>query len=72
MLINSKNNKHYKKWYEWRTERWPQGRYKEILGKIKEEIEQDEDVICTISKDSNHIGNQDLITQKERRKVCFS
>ena len=26
-------------------------------------MEQDEQVICTISKDSNHISNQDLIAQ---------
>ena len=33
-------------------------------------MEQDEQVICTISKDSNHISNQDPIAQKEMQKVC--
>ena len=32
-----------------------------------QEIEQDEEIICTINKDSN-ISSPDLITQKERRK----
>ena len=36
------------------------------FGKI-EEIDQNEEVICTISKDSS-ISNQDLIAQKVRRK----
>ena len=31
-------------------------------------MEQDEEAICTISKDSNHISNQDLITEKARAK----
>ena len=31
-------------------------------------MEQDEQVICTISKYRNYISNQDLITQKQ--KVC--
>ena len=32
-----------------------------------QEIEQDEEIICTVNKDSN-ISSADLITQKERRK----
>ena len=31
-------------------------------------MEQNEHIICTIDKDSNHISNQDLPTQKEKRK----
>ena len=34
---------------------------------LGEEKEQDEEIICTINKDSK-ISSQDLITQKERRK----
>ena len=41
---------------------------KRNLGEKKiQEIEQDEETICTINKDSN-ISSPDLITQKERRK----
>ena len=35
-------------------------------------MEQYEQVIFTISKDRNHISNQDIITQKENQKVCSS
>ena len=37
---------------------------KEFSKRKIQEIEQDEEIICTISKDSN-ISSQDLITQKE-------
>ena len=41
---------------------------KEIQEKKIEEMEQDEVFNCTISKDSNHISNYDLVIQKERTK----
>ena len=34
-------------------------------------MEQNEQVICTISKYKIHIRNQDLITQKEKTKSLF-
>ena len=34
-------------------------------------MEQDEEVICTISKDINLISNQSLATQKDRTKFCY-
>ena len=34
-------------------------------------MEQNEQVICTISKYKAHISNQDLITQKEKAKSLF-
>ena len=40
---------------------------KEFWNRKIQEIEQHEEIICTINKDSN-ISSQDLITQKERRK----
>ena len=40
---------------------------KEFSKRKIQEIEQDEEIICTISKDSN-ISSPDLITQKEWRK----
>ena len=40
---------------------------KEFSKRKIQEIEQDEEIICTISKHSN-ISSQDLITQKEWRK----
>ena len=41
-----------------------------MIRKIKE-MEQDEQVICTISKYRNHISNQDLITKMEKTKSLF-
>ena len=35
-------------------------------------MEQDEKVICTISKDSNHKCNQALKTQKKEEKDCYN
>ena len=35
------------------------------------ELEQNEEAICTISKDSNHINNQYLANQKETTNILF-
>ena len=45
-----------------------QGRDKETQEKKIEEMEQDEEIICTIRKDNNHISNQDLITKRKEQR----
>ena len=62
--ISSSDEKNIIKTIRRKKEGWSQGRDKEIQEKKIKEMEQDEEVICTINKGSNQ-SNQFLATQKK-------
>ena len=62
MFISQSNNKNYIKTIRKKNRKMVARNGLKFQKKIKE-IEQDEEVICTIRKDSNHISNQFLAIQ---------